>query len=307
MSLAISVPNPHLLKALREQMPDADLVLWDLRTPAPRQRFDIVVTPYLRGPSVLTALAGLEIGLVQSQTLGYDGAADFLPEGLRYANAVGVHEASTAELAVGMMIAMQRRFPEYVHAQDRSDWDHQRSRALADSRVLVVGIGGVGQAIIDRLLPFEVEVVRVASGARTDAVGRVHGTDELPALVTEADIVVLAVPLSTATTGMIGAGVLSAMRPGTLLVNVGRGPLVDTDALVDAVQSGGVRAALDVVDPEPLPPGHPLWSLPGVFVTPHVGGHTEAMAPRVVRLVRDQAERMRAGMPPHNVVLPAPG
>lgn len=300
--LVVSVPTEELRSALAGTA-GIDLLLWDFEAPAPRDAIDLVVVPYMSSPSVLGRLEGVRVQLTQSQSIGYDGVLDHVPAHVRFANGAGIHEASTAELAVGLMIASQRRFPTYVRAQDRGEWVHERNRALTDSRVLVVGQGGVGRAINDRLRPFEVDLVRVASTARADEHGTVHGIDELDDLLPTADVVVLAVPLTDATRGMVDAAFLGRMRRGALLVNVARGAVVRTDDLVAAVRDGGVRAALDVVDPEPLPADHPLWRLDDVLLTPHVGGHTSAMLPRVVRLVRDQVAALRSGQRPRNVVV----
>ena len=132
----------------------------------------------------------------------------------------------------------------------------------------------------------------------------VHGVDELPVLLPQTEIVILTLPGGDETRHIVDDGFLAALPDGALVVNVGRGPLIDTDALVEHVRRGRIRAALDVTDPEPLPAGHPLWGLPGVLISPHVGGASSAMRPRIARLVRTQIERMRAGEPPLNVVIP---
>lgn len=271
--------------------------------PPPDRHYDLVVPPYMSGPEVLEALDGTQVRLVQSQSIGYDGVADHLPSGVTFCNADSVHESSTAELAVGMIIASLRGFADFVRAQPDGVWAHAKYESLADKTVLVVGFGGVGQAIARRLEPFEVTVVPVASRHRVEDGAVIHGVDELPALLPHADVVVLGVPLTSGTDGLVDAEFIGAMKPGALLVNVARGKVVQTDALVDAVRRGAIRAALDVTDPEPLPSSHPLWTLDGVFITPHVGGHTTAMDSRVVALVRDQLERLRAGREPRNVVI----
>jgi phosphoglycerate dehydrogenase-like enzyme len=300
--LVVSVPTEELRSAL-EGTDGLDLLVWDLRSAPPRDAIDLVVVPYMSPPELLRNLDGVQTRLVQSQSIGYDGVPEALPPHVRFANGAGIHEASTAELTIGLMIASQRRFPAYVHAQSKGTWAHEGSAALTDSRVLVIGQGGVGRAINDRLRPFEVDLVRVATTRRTDDHGAVHGMPELGDLLGTADIVVLAVPLTDQTRGMVDAEFLRLMPRGSLLVNVARGAVVVTDDLVDAVRSGHVRAALDVVDPEPLPPDHPLWSLEGVLVTPHVGGHSSAMHPRVVRLVRAQIAALRDDVEPVNVVI----
>ena len=168
--------------------------------------------------------------------------------------------------------------------------------ALADKRVLVLGYGSIGRAIAARLTPFEVQVTAVASSARDgdDLVPSVHAVAQLPSLLPQHDVVIVIVPLSPATTRLVDADFLAAMPDGALLVNVARGGVVDTDALVREAASGRLLAALDVTDPEPLPPGHPLWSTPGVLITPHVGGASSAFRPRAVRLVRDQLKAYAA-------------
>jgi phosphoglycerate dehydrogenase-like enzyme len=164
--------------------------------------------------------------------------------------------------------------------------------------VLILGHGSIGAALERRLEGFEVDVVRVA---RTPRDG-VHGIDELTDLLPGADIVVVLVPATPETRGLLDAGLLGRMRDGALLVNVSRGTVVDQDALLAELQAGRLRAALDVTDPEPLPEGHPLWAAPGLVLTPHVGGGTAAMAPRARRLVEDQLRRWAAGEPLANVI-----
>ncbi|WP_081438139.1 2-hydroxyacid dehydrogenase [Pseudofrankia asymbiotica] len=305
-SLVVSVPTEELREALATT-PGTDVLVWDMSGEPPRPDLDLVVVPYMSDPTVLAALEGLHPLLVQSQSIGYEAVGAALPAGLTFSNAAGVHEASTAELAIGLMIASQRRLPALVHAQAAHRWAHTGSPSLADSRVIVIGQGGVGRAIIRRLRPFEVDIIRVAATRRTDPDGVVSAVDELPDLLPGADIVVLAVPLNAGTAGLVDREFLAAMKPGALLVNVARGKVVVTDDLVEAVRAGRVRAALDVVDPEPLPPEHALWSLGGVLLSPHVGGHSAAMRPRVVALVRDQIDALAAGAPPRNVVIPGTG
>jgi len=299
--LVVSVPTDELRAAL-EGTSELDLLVWDLRSAPPREVIDLVVVPYMSSPRLLRQLEGVRTLLVQSQSIGYDGVLDELPADVRFSNGAGIHEASTAELAIGLMIASQRLFPTYVRAQVTGAWAHERSRALTGSRVVVIGQGGVGIAINERLRPFEVDLVRVATSRRTDGAGIIHGIVELPELLATADIVVLAVPLTETTSGLVDAAFLARMPPGSLLVNVSRGPVVVTDDLVAAVRSGHVRAAVDVVDPEPLPPDHPLWTVDGVLITPHIGGDSSAMHPRVVRLLLEQIAALRDGAEPLNVV-----
>ncbi len=270
---------------------------------APPADLTMAVVPYMSPLSLLRALAGTTVSVVQSQSIGYDGVADLLPAGVTYCNAAGVHEASTAELAVALTLASLRGLPAFTTAQAERRWAHERFDSLADKRVLVIGQGGIGRAAAERFRPFDVDLVRVATTARTDEDGAVHAVSELATLLPESDVVLLAVPLNPATTRMVDDHFLAAMKPGALLVNVSRGAVVDTDALVAHARDGRVMAAMDVTDPEPLPPDHPLWSIPGILITPHVGGDSTAMAPRMERLIHNQVTRLVRGDEPLNAVL----
>ncbi|MFD8622499.1 2-hydroxyacid dehydrogenase [Streptomyces hygroscopicus] len=257
--------------------------------------------PYMKKPEVcarpLPAMTNLRV--VQTLTAGIDhikpALADLAP-GMRLCNARGVHNASTAELALTLVLASLRGIPDFVRGQDAGEWRSGFRPALADKSVLIVGYGAIGSAIEDRLVPFECErVTRVARSPRTTERGPVHPIDELPRLLPEADVVILVTPLTEATRGLAGAEFLARMKDGALLVNVARGAVVDTKALLSEVESGRLRAALDVTDPEPLPAGHPLWHAPGVLITPHVGGPSSAFLPRAKRLLRDQLNRFARG------------
>jgi phosphoglycerate dehydrogenase-like enzyme len=245
---------------------------------------------------VISAMGRLEV--VQTLTAGVEHIAPVIPAGVTLCNAAGVHDAATSELAVGLMIAAQRRFKELVRAQDAQRWDQQMSSSLADRSVLVLGAGNIGRALQRRLDGFECAVTLVGRSARDG----VHGVDELPSLLPRADIVVLIVPLTSATRGVVDRSFLARMPDDALLVNVARGPVVDTTALLAELQARRLRAALDVTDPEPLPAGHPLWDAPGVLLTPHVGGASTSMWPRSYALVSEQLRRVAAGRPLLNVV-----
>ncbi|MFD9433307.1 2-hydroxyacid dehydrogenase [Streptomyces sp. NPDC060002] len=267
------------------------------------------VVPYMKpaglGQRPLPAMTSLEV--VQTLSAGIDHVVPALASlrpGVRLCNARGVHEASTAELTLTLILASLRGIPDFVRAQDRGEWLGGFRPALADKNVLIVGYGSIGSAIEDRLVPFEVaRVARVARSWRTTARGPVHPIAELPALLPDADVVILCTPLNESTLGLVDAGFLARMKDGALLVNVARGGVVDTKSLLTEVESGRLTAALDVTDPEPLPPGHPLWSAPGVLVSPHVGGPTSAFLPRAVRLLVDQLGRFVNREPLRNVIL----
>jgi phosphoglycerate dehydrogenase-like enzyme len=294
-----------------EGLPDAfDYVYWDGTSqdfPADPADAVFYVVPYMKGPTAgARPLAAMRsVRAVQTLSAGVDHIAPHLselPPGVRLCNARGVHEASTAELALTLILASLRGIPRFVRGQDNEKWYAGFYPALADRRVLIVGYGSIGAAVEDRLTPFECEVVRVARGARDSRRGPVRALAELPGLLPSADVVVLTTPLTEQTRGLADAAFLAAMKDGALLVNVARGPVVDTKALLVETESGRLTAALDVTDPEPLPPGHPLWHAPGVLISPHVGGSTSAFAPRARRLIRDQLRRFAAGEPLENVV-----
>ncbi|GKQ41577.1 2-hydroxyacid dehydrogenase [Streptomyces sp. A012304] len=292
-----------------------DYLLWDGgedgRQAFPGDPADCVVyvVPYMKRQHV--KVRPLErmphLRLIQTLTAGVDDITAVLPSippGVRLCNARGVHEASTAELALTLTLAALRGIPQFVRAQDQGLWQGGFHPALADKNVLVVGYGAIGAAIEDRLVPFEVaRVARVARSRRTTARGLVHPLTELPSLLPEADVVILSTPLTDSTRGLVDAEFLARMKDGALLVNVARGAVVDTKALLAELETGRITAALDVVDPEPLPPGHPLWRAPGVLISPHVGGPTSAFLPRAKRLLVDQLHRFVNQEPLRHVIL----
>ncbi|MGW0422870.1 2-hydroxyacid dehydrogenase [Streptomyces sp. NPDC003015] len=267
------------------------------------------VVPYMKPLDVvlrpLPQLSSVEV--VQTLSAGVDNVTPGLKHlrpGVRLCNARGVHEASTAELTLTLILASLRGIPDFVRAQDKGEWQGGFRPALADRSVLIVGYGSIGSAIEDRLVPFEVaRVARVARSARTTERGPVHPLAELPALLPEADVVILSTPLDETTRHLADADFLARMKDGALLVNVARGPVVDTKALLAELETGRITAALDVTDPEPLPEGHPLWQAPGVLVSPHVGGPTSAFLPRAKRLLVDQLNRYVNQEPLRNVIL----
>ena len=257
------------------------------------------VTPYRLSSAVADVLPRMvSLEVVQTLTAGVDNIRDQVPDGVTLCNGRGIHDTSTAELAMTLVLASLRGVPGFVRAQDRHEWQQGWYPALADRRVLLVGYGAIGAAIEARLRPFEVDVVKVARTARDG----VRAVSELPDLLPGADVVIVVVPLTADTRGLVDAAFLARMKEGALLVNVARGQVVDTDALVQALHAGRVRAALDVTDPEPLPPEHPLWKAPHLLISPHVGGPSSAMWPRAHRLVREQLTRFAAGEPLANVM-----
>jgi phosphoglycerate dehydrogenase-like enzyme len=297
----VTVPTAELRDAVGP-VEEVEYVVWDgTGLPPQADQVEVCVPDYrttVRSMQRLGELPALRV--VQTQLAGYDGQLELLPDGAVLANASGVHDDATAEHAVGLALAVLRGIPEAVrgHGHWTNLWDR---RSLADSRVMVLGYGSIGRAVTERLVPMRAEITAVASRAREDdLVGRVHGVDELPALLPKQDVVIVLLPLGDATRGFVDEGFLAALPDGAVLVNVARGAVLDTEAVLR--HAGRLRFALDVTEPEPLPDGHPLWSAPGVLITPHVAGGTSAMLPRMGALLRDQLERLVAGRPLRNVV-----
>jgi phosphoglycerate dehydrogenase-like enzyme len=257
------------------------------------------VPPFLSKADATQLAAKLpDLRVVQLLSAGADAWVDRLPERVTLCDARGVHDSSTAEWVVTAILAHLRAFPTFARAQARGEWSYAAAAPtdeLAGKRVLIIGAGSIGAAVHARLAPFEVEVTLAARTARP-AEG-VYGVADLPTLLPAVDIVVLLVPLTEATRGMVDARFLAALSDGALLVNAARGPVADTDALVAELSTGRIAAALDVTEPEPLPADHPLWELPNVLLTPHVAGSVRGLLPRAYRLVGQQLRRFAAGEP----------
>ena len=236
--------------------------------------------------------------LVQLLSAGAERFVGRLPEGVTLCNARGAHTPATAEWVVAALLGAQRGLPHFVREQAAGRWSFSTQRSLVGARVLMVGAGDIGRTVGRMLEGFDVELTYVARTARDG----VRSIDELPRLLPHADVVVLLVPVTPETVGLVDAAFLAAMPDGALLVNAARGVVVDTEALLSELQSGRLRAALDVTEPEPLPEGHPLWSAPGLLLTPHVGGAIPDTNERAAAAVTDQLARVLAGQPLVNVV-----
>jgi len=261
------------------------------------------VLPYMKGPGVLDRAAEMaKLQVVQTLTAGYEEFLPLVRPGVTLCNAAGLHDTSTAELALALTLASGRHLDDFARNQSTGTWRFTWGRALADQRVLIVGYGRIGEAIERRLQGFEVASITRVARRRRPGPPAVHPVGELHRLLPQADVAILIAPHTPETDRMIGARELALLPDGALLVNVARGKLVDTDALVAEVSAGRIRAALDVTDPEPLPAGHPLWRLPGVLISPHVGGASSAFFPRADRLIAAQLARFVAGQPLENVV-----
>ena len=261
------------------------------------------VLPYMKGAGVLEKAADMpKLQVVQTLTAGYDEFLPWLPAAATLCNATGLHDTSTAELAVALALASGRHLDSYARAQSTGSWRQIWGRSLADQHVLIIGYGHIGQAIERRLQGFEVaSITRVARHGRLGP-PQVHPVDDLHRLLPRAEVTFLIAPSTPETEHLIGARELALLPDQALLVNVARGKLVDTSALLAELSTGRIRAALDVTDPEPLPADHPLWRQPGVLISPHVGGASSAFGPRADRLIASQLARFAAGEPLAHVV-----
>ena len=266
---------------------------------------EFVVLPFGTPRSRLPVFGKLpRLRVIQLMSAGADHVLAYVPPGVTLCTARGAHDPAVAEWIMAVILGQVRLLPRFVAAQQAGTWDPAVSEPLAGRTVLIVGYGSIGEAVERLLVPFGVTVERVARRARRVDQQDVAGVDDLPALLPRADIVILLVPVTPATTRLVDARFLGLMRDRALLVNAARGAIVDTGALLAELSSGRLLAALDVTDPEPLPAGHPLWSAPGLLLTPHVAGLSTDAIPRARDIVKDQLARYAAGEPLRNVVGP---
>ena len=301
--MKVWVPDYYAREQLGPLPPAVELEIFpdDPRSSASLAEVEFAVPPY-RPREVVEALAGMRrLKVLQADSAGVEWLVGHVPAGVALCNARGVHDVATSEWVVAAILALTKRLPTALEDQRAARWGSYEPGELAGKTVLIVGYGSIGRAVASRLEPFGVRLVAVA---RTPRAG-VHGASELARLVPDADVVVLLAPLSEETRGLVGERFVRLMRRGSLLVNAGRGALVDTGALLAALDEGRIRAALDVTEPEPLPEDHPLWSAEGVLITPHVAGLSPSSIPRAAALIRAQLLRHLEGRPLANVVVSA--
>jgi phosphoglycerate dehydrogenase-like enzyme len=267
--------------------------------PAEAEGAEVLVAPFNATDGFVEALGRMRaLRLVQLLTAGAETWIGRLPDGVALSDGRGAHGGATAEWIVAALLAVYRHLPRFTAAQDDERWDYHTTEELAAKRVLIVGAGDVAEQTVARLAPFEVTTTLVGRRARDG----VHPVDDVAELLPHHDACVVVVPLTNATRGLVDAAFLAAMPDGSVLVNAARGPVVDTDALLAELTAGRLRAALDVTDPEPLPAGHPLWSAPGLLLTPHVGGSVPLAVDRAFRIAAEQIRQFAGGNTPSNLV-----
>ncbi len=267
--------------------------------PAAAAEAEVLVVPQQNVEGMLAAMREMpKLRLVQTLSAGTDQWQGRLPDGVSLSNCRGAHGGATAEWAAAVLLAIYRDLPQFAAAQAAHEWRRATTDTLDGKRVLIIGAGDLGRNLQSRLEPFGAAVTMVARTAHDGA----HGLVELPELLGTHDAVVLMVPYSDDTRHLADAAFLARMADGAVLVNAARGPIVDTAALLAELNRRRLRAALDVTDPEPLPPDHPLWDAPGILVTPHVGGDTEGFEARAWKVAGEQIAAFVAGREPANLV-----
>jgi phosphoglycerate dehydrogenase-like enzyme len=301
--MAVLVPGDDGLADLVASRFPAAKVLTYGAIDGPLDDVSFYCLPYMGASAAVELVRSMpRLHVIQSLSSGVDDVIGHVPDGVTLCNGRGLHhEESTAELAVGLVLAALRCLPQFVRQQSTGAWRHLRADSLDGKRVLILGHGAIGRAVEARLAPFGANMTRVSRTPR-------FGVQPLAALTGQAasaDVLIVCLPLTDVTRGIVGAEVLAALHDGALLVNVSRGPVVDSAALRQEVSAGRLMAALDVTDPEPLPPDDGLWSLPNVLITPHVGGDTTAFVARAGEFLVAQVGRHLHGEPLMNVIAPS--
>lgn len=301
----VTLPFAELVDRFGPVPDGIELDVWDVEAPHGRPH-DVAIAflPfYFAGRHRWQYVHDLpNLQMLQLPSAGYEHALPHVPGHAALANGRGIHDDETAELAVGLTLTVLREIGAFQFDRAAGVWDARETRSLADRRVTVVGYGAIGGAIATRFEAFKTDVRVVARTAREQDGRHVHAFGELPELARTTDVLVLIAPLTDETEGLVDADLLAALPDGAVVVNVARGKVVDTDALVAELQSGRLSAGLDVTDPEPLPEGHPLWTTPNTVLTPHVGGNTDLSVPRSIELMRRQVAALAEGRTFENLI-----
>jgi phosphoglycerate dehydrogenase-like enzyme len=255
---------------------------------------EFYVPSYMGDIKTLEVIAEMKnLKIVHYSQAGYDDILPHIPHNVILCNASGLHDVSTSELAIGLAIASRRGFTQFIDNQRKGLWHRQTKPTLADSHVGIVGYGHIGKRITLLLEKFETKVTPFSRSGNDGAVKISEFDNFLPDL----DVIILILPLTHESKHFINADRIKKMKDGATLINVARGAIVDTNALIAELNTGRITAGLDVTDPEPLPEGHPLWSAPNLIITPHVGGDSAAFDPRARKMVEEQLERLAQSKP----------
>jgi phosphoglycerate dehydrogenase-like enzyme len=300
MTVTVLVPDDEGVSALSE-LDGVRAVRYTLGEPLPPEAAKAEVLIPAPGAQKVTDTLFAELPNLKLIQLLSAGAEDWIasvPDGVLLSTCRGAHGGSTAEWVVAVLLSLYRELPAFTADQAANRWGRRATDTLQGKRALVVGAGDLGQQLQRRLEAFDTRVTLVGMSARDG----VRGVEELPELLGGFDIVALMVPLTSRTRGMVDAGFLAAMKDGAVLVNAARGSVVDTDALVAELRTGRLRAALDVTEPEPLPSEHPLWEMPGLILTPHVGGSVHGVRSRSYAVAAAEIGRYAGGELPNNLV-----
>ncbi|MDV3124983.1 2-hydroxyacid dehydrogenase [Mycobacterium sp. 21AC1] len=298
--MKVLVPDDLGVKALTTET-NLEPIRYEPGHPWPAGHTDaaVVVVGYESVAAVGARFVELpDLRLVQTLNAGYDQWLPHLPAGVLLSNARGAHGGSSAEWAVAALLALYRDLPFFNDMQSQGIWRPKTTETLIGKRVVILGAGDLAVNLASRLTPFETEVTLVGLRARPG----VHTFQDIEGLLPDVDAVVAMLPADESTYHIIDAGFLAELRDGAVVVNAGRGAAVDTDALLAELTAGRLRAALDVTDPEPLPQDHPLWSAPGLLLTPHVAGSTTGAWDRAWAIAAEQITRYADGGIPKNVV-----
>jgi len=298
--LTVLVPADHLGYA-EDAIRDHRLLPYDPQRPLGRDAAgaEVLIPPFQPGEALVSSAVDLpKLRLVQLLTVGTEPWLGRLPDGVALSSARGSHSAATAEWVLATLLACYRELPAFLAAARQGRWERRVTDGLFGKRVLVVGAGDVGRRVAARLLACDASVTMVG---RRGGDG-VRPVSELPGLLPGHDAVVLVVPLTEQTMGMVDAAFLAAMPDGAVLVNAARGAVTDTGALLAELAAGRLRAALDVTDPEPLPPDHPLWTTPNVLITPHVAGNVHGFHQRAYQVAALQIAAFASGRQPENLI-----
>ena len=263
---------------------------------------EFYVPSYMGGLKTIEIIPKMKnLKVVHYNQAGYEDILPHIPQGVSLSNGTGIHDVSTSELAVGLTIASRRGFAEFMDNQKQGIWKRTTKPALADSHVGIIGYGHIGKRIATLLEMFETKVIAFTRSGSDGSIKIAEFDAYLPKL----DVIILILPLTAESKNFMNAERIKKMKDGATLVNVARGAIIDTDALVAELHTGRITAGLDVTDPEPLPEGHPLWSAPNVIICPHVGGDSGAFQPRARTMVSQQLQLLSENKPLLNQIIAA--